>query len=222
MKVGDQLVAVNGNSTYKMKIDETRGVINSSSNPKEIELTFVRYVGPLRGAQIKDSNIMTLTKNEIKTNNGLVSGGVHSSTRNAHHVKAIIPPPPPRVHDESSIVSNDDEVPDKEVKQLYDTTSLEEDSNSNTSGVHEIDEIPNADMMLKKDDLCEDSLLTNNEEVEKVKKPIPNALLDEEKILTGPIERKEVQKDMEDEIEVKEEKKKKKILNLFTRFKKKK
>eukprot|EP00978_Attheya_sp_CCMP212_P041627 scaffold240977_cov47-Attheya_sp.AAC.1 len=49
--VGDQLAGVNGNSTIKMKVDEICTMISESPNPKEIELTFIRYVGTIRPAQ---------------------------------------------------------------------------------------------------------------------------------------------------------------------------
>jgi len=46
--VGDQLAAVNGNSTIKLTVDEVCDMISSSPNTNEIELTFLRYVGPLQ------------------------------------------------------------------------------------------------------------------------------------------------------------------------------
>merc|ERR1712071_410534 len=61
------------------KIDETCAVINSSSNPKAIELVFNRYIGPLR-VQLEQSVISE--QYEIK-DNPLVSP------------KASKPPPPP-------------------------------------------------------------------------------------------------------------------------------
>ena len=51
VEVGDQLAGVNGNSTIKMKVDEICTMISESPNPKEIELTFIRYVGAIRPAQ---------------------------------------------------------------------------------------------------------------------------------------------------------------------------
>ena len=47
VQVGDQLAAVNGNSTIKLTVDEVCDMISSSPNTNEIELTFLRYVGPL-------------------------------------------------------------------------------------------------------------------------------------------------------------------------------
>ena len=48
VQVGDQLAAVNGNSTIKLTVDEVCDMISSSPNTNEIELTFLRYVGPLQ------------------------------------------------------------------------------------------------------------------------------------------------------------------------------
>lgn len=46
--VGDQLAAINGTSTVKLKVEDISSMISAADNPKEIELTFLRYVGPLK------------------------------------------------------------------------------------------------------------------------------------------------------------------------------
>jgi hypothetical protein len=47
VEIGDQLAAVNGNSTIKLTVDEVCDMISSFKDSEEIELTFLRYVGPL-------------------------------------------------------------------------------------------------------------------------------------------------------------------------------
>jgi len=48
VEVGDQVVAVNGKSTIGMNMRQVCTMIKSSRNPKAIELTFLRYIGPYR------------------------------------------------------------------------------------------------------------------------------------------------------------------------------
>lgn len=45
---GDQLAAINGNSSVHAKIDEVATTISSTPNNMSVELTFLRYIGPLR------------------------------------------------------------------------------------------------------------------------------------------------------------------------------
>jgi len=45
---GDQLAAVNGNSSVHTTLDEVASKISSTPQNKPVELTFLRYVGPLR------------------------------------------------------------------------------------------------------------------------------------------------------------------------------
>ena len=52
IEVGDQLAAVNGLSAMYKNVAEVCRLLASASNPESIELTFVRYVGPLRVASI--------------------------------------------------------------------------------------------------------------------------------------------------------------------------
>lgn len=48
--VGDQLAAVDGKSTVRFKVHEVATLVRSKSNQATLELTFLRYVGPLRPA----------------------------------------------------------------------------------------------------------------------------------------------------------------------------
>lgn len=45
---GDQLAAINGNSSVHATIDEVATTISSTPNNMSVELTFLRYIGPLR------------------------------------------------------------------------------------------------------------------------------------------------------------------------------
>ena len=45
---GDQLAAINGNSSVHTTIDEVASSISSTPKDMGVELTFLRYVGPLR------------------------------------------------------------------------------------------------------------------------------------------------------------------------------
>merc|ERR1719183_2407952 len=47
VEVGDQLASINGNSAIFLTVDEVCDMISSSPNTDAIELTFLRYVGPL-------------------------------------------------------------------------------------------------------------------------------------------------------------------------------
>ena len=48
IEVGDQLAAVNGQSTINMTVDAVCEAISAAPEPDEIELTFLRYVGELQ------------------------------------------------------------------------------------------------------------------------------------------------------------------------------
>lgn len=48
VRVGDQLGAIDGNSTIKMNVDGICKAVSDALNPNSIELTFLRYHGPVR------------------------------------------------------------------------------------------------------------------------------------------------------------------------------
>ena len=50
VEVGDQLACINGQSSLKMKVDDICDVIASSHDPSQVELIFLRYIGPFRPA----------------------------------------------------------------------------------------------------------------------------------------------------------------------------
>jgi hypothetical protein len=47
VKIGDQLAAIDGRSSIKMKVDDICALISEAENTQSIELTFLRYAGPL-------------------------------------------------------------------------------------------------------------------------------------------------------------------------------
>ena len=47
VKVGDQLAAVNGTSSFKMKVEDVCDLVTKAQNSKRVELMFIRYIGPL-------------------------------------------------------------------------------------------------------------------------------------------------------------------------------
>jgi PDZ domain len=50
VEVGDQLACINGASSLHMKVDDICDVIANSSDPTQVELVFLRYIGPFRAA----------------------------------------------------------------------------------------------------------------------------------------------------------------------------
>jgi len=52
VKVGDQLGAIDGVSAIKMTVDDICKAVSQAANPSSIELTFLRYSGPLRSSEL--------------------------------------------------------------------------------------------------------------------------------------------------------------------------
>lgn len=50
VEVGDQLACINGASSLHMTVDDICDVIANSSDPSQVDLVFLRYVGPFRAA----------------------------------------------------------------------------------------------------------------------------------------------------------------------------
>jgi PDZ domain len=48
VEVGDQLASINGINSTRMKVDNICDVIANSKDPSQVELVFLRYVGPFR------------------------------------------------------------------------------------------------------------------------------------------------------------------------------
>ena len=68
---GDQLAAINGNSSIHATIDEVASTISSTPSNMTVELTFLRYVGPLRpmpGSVIQEGFEVTDTAVSPKRN----------------------------------------------------------------------------------------------------------------------------------------------------------
>jgi hypothetical protein len=57
VEVGDQLAAVNGISAIMLRVDQICTLITEAPNPKNIELTFLRYTGELHPLQVGDSAV---------------------------------------------------------------------------------------------------------------------------------------------------------------------
>ena len=68
--VGDQLAAINGKSSDKMKVADICSLIAHLPNPKIVQLAFVRYQGPLRPSnQRRKSDSF-----EAKVDSGFIEG----------------------------------------------------------------------------------------------------------------------------------------------------
>jgi len=65
---GDQLAAINGNSSVHTTIDEVASTISCTTDGEGVELTFLRYVGPLRpipGSIIQEGFEVTDTRTTL-------------------------------------------------------------------------------------------------------------------------------------------------------------
>lgn len=74
---GDQLAAINGKSSVHATIDEVASIISSTPKNKAVELTFLRYVGPLRpvpGAIIQEG--FEVTDKNVSLNKGKPKKGI--------------------------------------------------------------------------------------------------------------------------------------------------
>lgn len=218
VKVGDQLLAVNGKSTYEMKIDETCAMISSSSNPKEIELTFVRYIGPIRGQTKRSDMTKKKSPETLNQSNNLNSLKFHDSNTIDQRSESK-PPPPPPPRDEEIKGSNDHVTTEEEINPLHKSTKLVE--KSPTKPTDDIDEIPYMDIIVKEEDLLKEYQHTTATQEEsksspegksKEKKPVETSS-------SNPVN-SSISK--EGSAKAKDVGKKKKILNLIGRFKKKK
>ena len=52
VEIGDQLAEVDGTSTIRMDVDDICSLFAAAADPTEIELTFLRYVGPFHPMQV--------------------------------------------------------------------------------------------------------------------------------------------------------------------------
>jgi PDZ domain len=57
VEVGDQLAAINGSSSFNLKVEDICELITKAHNPRCIELVFLRYIGPFmpRRSPLKSS-----------------------------------------------------------------------------------------------------------------------------------------------------------------------
>ncbi len=98
IQAGDQLAAINGKSSIHATIDEVASIISSTPRNEGVELTFLRYVGPLRpvpgaiiqeGFEVTDKNVKT---NEVKPKKGIF--GLSTSKKSNQAVKITTPSSP--------------------------------------------------------------------------------------------------------------------------------
>lgn len=61
VEVGDQLAAINGISAIKLRVDQICTLITEAPNPKDIELTFLRYTGALLPLPVGDEQQFEVT-----------------------------------------------------------------------------------------------------------------------------------------------------------------
>lgn len=84
-RIGDQLAAVDGRSAIDVTVDDVCTLISEAENTQSIELTFVRYRGPLstRGS---DGNSETPDQDDDDDEEGVVSTSVPQRTLSEEHV----------------------------------------------------------------------------------------------------------------------------------------
>lgn len=71
IKIGDQLAAVDGRSAINMKVDDICTLISGAENTQSIELTFMRYVGPMHplgggGGASEDGNEVSNSEDQAE------------------------------------------------------------------------------------------------------------------------------------------------------------
>ena len=88
---GDQLAAINGKSSAHATIDEVAAIISGTPKNEGVELTFLRYIGPLRpvpgaviqeGFEVTDKNVSVNEKKSKKGIFGLKKTTNQASTSN--------------------------------------------------------------------------------------------------------------------------------------------
>lgn len=90
---GDQLAAINGKSSVHATIDEVASIISSTPKNEAVELTFLRYVGPLRpvpGAIIQEG--FEVTDKNVSLNKGKPKKGIFGLSKKT---KANVTPASP-------------------------------------------------------------------------------------------------------------------------------
>jgi hypothetical protein len=95
VQAGDQLAAINGKSSAHATIDEVASIISGTPRNEGVELTFLRYVGPLRpvpgaiiqeGFEVTDKNV---SKNGGKSKKGIF--GLSSLKKSNQAIKITTP-----------------------------------------------------------------------------------------------------------------------------------
>jgi hypothetical protein len=102
---GDQLAAINAKSAVHASIDEVAATISRTPNKQSVELTFLRYVGPLRpvpgaviqeGFEVTDASV-NKKKSPPKPPKPPKSPLQSPSKKNSRFFKSISPPTSPKL-----------------------------------------------------------------------------------------------------------------------------
>ena len=208
--VGDQLAAVNEETALKLKLDETLSLIHSRSNSRKVKLTFVRYIGPIKELQNVDS--------PVRLNN---SPNAKQTPPPPPPPPPLRPPPPPPPRNDKE---NSDNESEKSTRNNYDEISDEpKDEQLQNVPVEEENvilcvEINSSDESRKEDK----SAAIIEPHARDAKKDEVKKTTDVKKTPRSPKKNKVQTKIKNKESKPSNEKKKKKKLNLFGRFKKNK
>jgi len=99
---GDQLAAINGNSSVHTTIDEVASSISSTPDSVGVELTFLRYIGPLRpvpgsiiqeGFEVMDTSV----SDKKKAAQAKSKRSLFSKKKSSSNIKASTPPSSPGI-----------------------------------------------------------------------------------------------------------------------------
>ena len=67
LEAGDQLITINGKSAIKKSVSQVSGMLNSSSDPDNVFITFVRYTGGIHS----NSAMEEVNKKKIVTDSAV-------------------------------------------------------------------------------------------------------------------------------------------------------
>ncbi len=106
---GDQLAAINGESSVHASIDEVAAKISSTPSNTGVELTFLRYIGPLRpmpgnviqeGFEVTDNSLNAKPK---KRGNKMKRAALKPKSQKKEKQKLATPPSSPRISGEQPV-----------------------------------------------------------------------------------------------------------------------
>ena len=70
---GDQLAAVDGRNAIEVTVDDVCALISEAENTQSLELTFVRYGGPLSGRDAHVDRQIETSNQDVNNEEGIVS-----------------------------------------------------------------------------------------------------------------------------------------------------